>query len=141
MTRVYGYGYSVPPVPLVTIRATYQCDYWPNACDGCGAENPAEWGGYCDPANPWGTADDTYDPDAAGDEIGEPVLIVLPVYAAAKFLADFPGAVWELETECEASQNYRTGVHTRVTAHVDGPGAPAALELAGDILARRRADA
>lgn len=31
-------AYRVPLVPLVTIRATYDCAYWPDECSRCGAE-------------------------------------------------------------------------------------------------------
>ena len=99
---------------------------------------PAEWGGYCDPWNPWGTADDTFDPD--GDHYfdrGERFERIETVWGAAELIAEFPGAVWELETECEPSPNYRTGVDTRVTLHVDGPGGAAALELAAALMADR----
>lgn len=172
-------AYRVPLVPLVTIRATYDCTYWPNECGRCGAEtrdadgaeldyrgpyyhgggpvcpscgplpladvnppeDPAQWGGWCDPSNPWGSigGDDEYRADDNGEDYGrgEPVDVVLPVAEAAGFLAGFPGGVWDL-CEGESSPNYRTGVDVSVSAHADGPGAVAALTLAGEILAGRR---
>ena len=161
-------GYRVPLVPLVTIRATYDCAYFPQECGRCGAEveeatdgyvcrgecgtihaedvNPcmdaALWGGWCDPSNPWGTlwGDDEYRADDDGDAYGRngpPVELTLPVGEAARFLADFPGGIWDL---CEgvSQVNYQTGVFVTVTAHADGPGAVAALTLAGEIMAGRR---
>lgn len=166
-------GYRVPLVPLVTIRATYDCAYWPDECGRCGveaetlapcedapdgyvcpscgplpandvnpSEDPAQWGGWCDPCNPWGTlyGDDEYRADDETDSYGRngpPVEITLPVGEAARFLADFPGGVWDL-CEGESSANLSTGVDVSVTAHVDGPGAVAALTLAGETLAGRR---
>lgn len=129
-------GYRVPLVPLVTIRATYDCVYFPG-----GGEDAALWGGWCDPSNPWGTlwGDDEYradDSDAYGRN-GPPVELTLPVGEAARFLADFPGGVWDL-CEGSSSVNHRTGVDVSVTAHADGPGAVAALTLAGEIVAGRR---
>lgn len=172
----------VPTVPTVTIRATYDCAYWPDVCGRCGAEatvkpagyyaadgsparypagetdtyyrggdaycpacgrigaelvspaeDPAQWGGWCDPANPWGTADDWYSPDDDGDAYGrgEPIELELTIWDAAEVLRDFPGAIADTSLESEAGENYRTGVDTRVMAHVSGPGALAALELAG----------
>lgn len=168
--------YRVPLVPLVTIRATYDCVYWPNECGRCGAEvrtatgaeldysgdfhhgggyvcptcgpipsaevsptdDPPRWGGWCDPSDPWGTlwGDDGCRADDGADAYGRngpPVEIVLPVFEAARFLVDFPGGVWDL-CEGESSVNYRTGVDVSVTAHAHGPGAVAALELAGKIM-------
>ena len=173
-------GYRVPLVPLVTIRATYDCVYWPNehslcgaevrvasgaeldysgefhggggwVCPSCGvapsadvvpAENPATWGGWCDPSNPWGTlwGDDEYRADDDSDAYGRngpPVELTLPVGEAARFLADFPGGVSDL-CEGSSSANYQTGVDVTVTAHADGPGAVAALTLAGELMAGRR---
>jgi hypothetical protein len=166
----------------VTVRATYDCTYWPDVCERCGAEvrvlaagyysmdgtpapypataddvnvnggdaycptcghiparevsppaNPAQWGGWCDPANPWGTTDDTYRPDSEDPAYGasDPIGLALPIGEAIEFLREFPGAIWDTAQECEASPNYRTGVDTRVMAHVDGPLAPLALALAG----------
>lgn len=130
-------GYRVPLVPLVTIRATYDCVYFPD-----GEEDAATWGGWCDPSNPWGTlwGDDEYRADDDSDAYGRngpPVELTLPVGEAARFLADFPGGVWDL-CEGSSSVNYRTGVDVSVTAHADGPGAVAALTLAGELLAGRR---
>lgn len=166
-------------IPTVTIRATYDCTYWPNVCPSCGAEveavtdgrrffelagrygpfhdgggyvcsacgpltgdpspaeYPAQWGGWCDPANPWGTADDDRPTDDGFDH-GEPIVLTLPIYTAAEFLAAFPGAIWDTDVECEPSQNYGTGVYTTVTAHVDGPGATAALVLAAEMMGVQR---
>lgn len=40
--------------PTVTLRATYWSDWWPPDDD----PDVISWGGFCDPENPWGTADD-----------------------------------------------------------------------------------
>ena len=130
-------GYRVPLVPFVTIRATYDCAYFPD-----GEEDPATWGGWCDPSNPWGTlwGDDEYRADDDGDAYGRngpPVELTLPAGEAARFLADFPGGVWDL-CEGSSSVNYQTGVDVTVTAHADGPGAVATLTLAGELMAGRR---
>lgn len=115
----------------VTIRATYDCTYWPS--DEPDTE-PAQWGGWCDPDNPWGTADDRYDPDDTADAYGrgEPIEIELEPDDAVTFLVDFPGAIWDTGIECDPEQDYRTGVYTSVTAHVSGPDAE-------DVLARAEA--
>lgn len=129
-------AYRVPLVPLVTIRATYDCTYFPPD-----EEDAAQWGGWCDPSNPWGSigGDDEYRADDADEAYGrgEPVELALTIGEAVDFLADFPGGIWD-SREAESSPNYRTGVDVSVTAHVDGPGAVAALTLAGAILAGRR---
>ena len=98
----------------VTMRATYDCVLWH------GEDDYSEWGGYCDPENPWGTADDEYDESDESDAYGrgEPIVLELPFDDAVEFIRDFPGAVWDLHDHCDASQN-RTGVWTRVTLHVD----------------------
>lgn len=173
---------TTPAVPMVTITATYSCDYFPDECGTCGAEvdvksagfyddrghaamypaddtdtyycggdafcpncghvgsdrvnpanDPADWGGYCDPSNPWSTLDDEYRSGRSyNDPDDDPIPVVLPVYAAAEFLAQFPGGVWDA-TESEAEMGMTTGVWRRVTAHVDGPGATAALEIFGNL--------
>jgi hypothetical protein len=102
----------------VRMRATYDCVYWPDPED----DDPAQWGGWCDPHNPWGSlwGDDEYDPDDDSDAYGrgEPIEIVLPLNEAVEFVCDFPGAVWDL-WEGESSVNYRTGVDVSVTLHVE----------------------
>ena len=121
--------------PTVKLRATYDCVSWGQDVDGCPDTDPTTWGGFCDPRNPWGTADDDL-PDSLPYDGGEPIEIELPIYEAAQFIFDFPGAIWDLEIECDPSHNYRTGVASTVVLHVDGQGAPAALEIAAGMYAR-----
>lgn len=167
--------------PHVELKATFWCDWWP---PGEGDDDPVQWGGWCDPQNPWGTADDDppgdpicalcerrlyyrheyhrgckvtgatgwldefylWDDDPEPDECehrpvwadkdgdGEPIVLTLPIYQAAEFIRDFPGGVWDLGTESDHDQDYRTGVCTAVTLHVDGPGKDAALALADEMM-------
>jgi hypothetical protein len=120
-------------IPTVTLRATYTCWWWPS--DEPDTDHWT-WGGWCDPRNPWGTADDepreTY--DVEGDE---PIELVLPIYEAAEFIRDFPGAVWDWHDDCDASQNYVNGAYTTVTLHVSGEGEVAALNIAATLQAQR----
>lgn len=127
-------------IPTVTFTATYECVYWPEPED-C---DPHVWGGWCDPDNPWGTADDDIPFDdlvAIGGirDYGEPITTELPIWQAGDFIASFPGAVWDWQNDCDPSENYRTGVSTRVTLHVAGPGADAALEIADRLRNQRNA--
>lgn len=124
--------------PEVTFRATYECYYWPDD----GQENPWTWHGYCDPCNPWGTLNDDVPaaPSIWGTVAGdEPIEYTLPIWQAAEFIANFPGGVWDLQWECQPDQNYRTGVYSDVTLHMDGDGAEAAMVIATDIRERRKA--
>lgn len=109
----------------VILRAIYSCTLFTSD-----EEYPMEWGGFCDPYNPWGTADeeprDNY--HVEGDEAVE---VELPIDEAVRFVEDFPGGVWELNQECQPEQSPRTGVYTQVTLHVSGPGADDALDLVG----------
>lgn len=114
---------------MVTLRATYDCHYFPE-----GSDDPAEWGGWCNPANPWGTmyGDDEYDPNDTGPAYGRnspPDEIVLPVYSAAEFVRDFPGGVWDF-AEGESEMNFHSGVWRSVTLHLSGAGAETALAIA-----------
>jgi hypothetical protein len=115
--------------PAITLRATYSCDL------SLGEDDIAEWGGFCDPANPWGTADDDYNPDAPPhDPNDEPIILTEADFDTlddiVTFVRDFPGAVWDVVHDCDSSQNMRTGVYTRVTLHVDGPIAVDVLNAA-----------
>lgn len=122
-------------IPEVEMRATYHCVCWPYPQD----DTPLEWGGWCDPEHPWGTADDDIPASLDTSLTEEPIVLTLPIYQAGEFIATFPGAVWDLQQDCDPSENYRTGVSTQVTLHVDGPGGPAALEIAAQIIDRRKA--
>lgn len=120
-------------IPLATLRATYTCWWWPTDEPDT---DPWTWGGFCDPQNPWGTADDTprevYSVD--GDE---PIELHLPVYEAAEFIRDFPGAVWDLRDMCDMcapDQSFRNGAYTNVTLHVSGDAGETALELASVLM-------
>lgn len=119
-------------IPTVTFTATYECVYWPDPED----DTPMTWGGWCDPHNPWGTADD--DIPGAVEFDDEPITVELPIWQAAEFIVDFPGGVWDMR-DCDPSENYRTGVSTQVTLHVAGPGADAALEIADRLRTIRKA--
>lgn len=114
---------------MITIRATYDCTYWP---DPEPDTDPAQWGGWCDPSNPWGTADDTYDEHDTADAYGrgEPIDLVMTPAEAIDFLVDFPGSIWDTYIECDPSQDYRTGVYTTVIAHIEGPEATTVLDAA-----------
>jgi hypothetical protein len=114
--------------PLATLRATFECVQWPED-----EEDPLIWHGWCDPRNPWGTAD-TDPPDSPsiwGSDAGssEPIELELPIYEAAEFIRDFPGGVWD-HTESESEQSWRSGVWTSVTLHVSGIGGDAAIAIA-----------
>jgi hypothetical protein len=125
-------------IPTVTFTATYDCVYW-SAPDGELECEPTTWGGWCDPCNPWGTVDDDIPESWDTSQTEEPIGHVLPIWQAAEFIADFPGAVWDWQDDCHPSENYRTGVSTRVTLHVAGPGADAALEIADRLREQRKA--
>lgn len=107
---------------MLTIKmtATYDTVEWE---DGC--EEPITTGGYTDPSNPWGGWKNEMPDDIHGEAAKawatENVETVTfnNLLEAAEFVADFPGGVWDY-SECEAEQDYRTGVSTRVTLHVDG---------------------
>lgn len=115
---------------MVTLRATYTCWWWPS--DEPDTDHWT-WGGWCDPQNPWGTADD--EPrEQYHVEGDEPIDLFLPVYQAAEFIRDFTGGVWDLQTESDPDQNFRNGAYTNVTLHVVGEAAPAALELATSLM-------
>lgn len=124
-------------IPEVTFRATYDCYYWPSVV----SDDPYHWHGWCDPHNPWGTANDDIpaNPSIWGTSDGsEPIEVTMPIWEAAQFITDFPGSVWDM-TDCGSEQNYRTGVYTSVTLHVTGTGDVAAMELAHQFMERRKA--
>jgi hypothetical protein len=54
---------------MIVLRATYDCDWWPPGDD----EDPVQWGGFCDPNNPWGTAWDDPPGDPTCLHCGEPL--------------------------------------------------------------------
>lgn len=130
--------YDLDELPI-KLRATYSCDYWPDD----GVDYPVHWHGWCDPHNPWGSANSwprTYD-DPEFVEGDEPIEVVLPLAEAVEFIAEFPGGVWDL-CEGEHSQDYRTGVYTEVTLHVadwDDPYRNLVLERAEREMAQRDA--
>ena len=132
--------------PTLTITTTFETIRWSEICDHCGAtadnaerdhrgmhhcescgeyvgsdlaEHPDEERGYCDPSNPWGTI-------SWGDD--EPTTVVLPVDEAAELLADTSLGIWGYR-ECDAHENYRTGEHTTVTAHISGSNLAVAVVL------------
>lgn len=132
--------------PTVTITTTFETTRWPEVCDHCGAsaddvhrdhrgmhhcdhcgeyvgsepaEYPNEERGFCDPLNPWGTF-------SWGDD--EPTTVVLPVDEAAALLADTSLGIWGYR-ESDARENYRTGEHTTVTAHISGSNLAVAVVL------------
>ena len=111
----------------VILRATYEGVLFPEEDDKCIYSDPFIWRGWCDPENPWGTLDDEPRDQYSVDD--EPIELILPPYQAAEFIRDFPGAVWDLHTDCDPSQNYRTGVWTTVTLHVSGEAAETALAI------------
>lgn len=108
-----------PDTLFVNFTATFECVHWDDDDNGDPEPDPTVWGGFCDPTNPWGTADDdlpTYE-DWAKPFIGEPIVLTLPMDEAVDFALDFTGAVWDLVHDCESSPNWRTGVDTTVTLH------------------------
>lgn len=64
----------------VTLTATYDCVWWPPDED----PDPITWGGFCDPCNPWGTADDDPPPDPTCSICGEPITWRHDYYAGYK---------------------------------------------------------
>ena len=132
--------------PTVTIITTFETIRWSEICDHCGttadnaerdhrgmhhcescgeyvgtepAEYPDEERGFCDPLNPWGSV-------SWGDE--EPTTVTLPVDEAAALLADTGVGIWNY-CECDAHENYRTGEHTTITAHINGSNLAMAVVL------------
>lgn len=107
---------------MLTIKmtATYDTAQWEDDSD-----EPITTGGYTNPSNPWGgwknEMPDGIHGEAAKAWMAENVETITfnNFVEAAKFVADFPGGVWDY-SECEAEQDLPTGVWTRVTLHVDG---------------------
>lgn len=132
--------------PTVTIITTFETIRWPEICDHCGAsadnverdyrglhncescgeyvgsdlaDEHTEVQGFCDPLNPWGSI-------SWGDD--EPTTVTLPVDEAAALLADTGVGIWNY-CESDAHENYRTGEHTTVTAHISGSNLALAVVL------------
>lgn len=107
----------------IVLRATFEHVWWED-----GAEDPCEERGYTDPRNPWGGIDAIVPDGLCGapfaawrDKNAETVTFQPDEFAeCVDFVADFPGGVWNAETECEAEQNVRDGTWRRVWLHVDG---------------------
>lgn len=118
----------------VTLRATYD-DTDPNDTDGGDFADH----GYTDPRNPWGgftvsVVDAPSGPPFVAWREANAESVTLPLVPAAVFVADFPGAVWDWEPDCDAEMT-REGFYRRVTLHVDGePAAVAAVFALADRL-------
>lgn len=109
----------------ITVRATYDLVWWED-----GNAEPVEAGGYTDPENPWRGEDVPVPAGLCGPDFlvwrdrNVDSLIFLPSEAdeLVDFVRDFPGAVWDAGTECEAEQVI-IGDEARwrqVTLHLDG---------------------
>lgn len=99
-------------IPTIKISATYDCVYWLD-----GVEDPIEWGGFCDPCNPYGTADSIYREGRLSGEDDEPIIVELPLPDALTLLRNFPGGIWGF-SEVDPEQTIN-GAWTRVYAHLD----------------------
>lgn len=110
-----------PAGVTITMTATYDTTEWESEEPDT---DPTITHGFTDPSNPWGgfkhEMPDGCVGDAAKAWMAENVerLEFGDFEEAAQFVADFPGGVWDYR-ECEADQDYRTGVYTRVTLHVE----------------------
>lgn len=101
---------------IIELRATRE-EYWWDDPEGSDSLQREE--GYVDVHNPWGSFD--YE---------EPLAYYCSPLEAAVIVADFPGAVWDYEPECDASQDFQTGHYTRVMLHVQEPYDTFIFELA-----------
>lgn len=124
-----------------------------------GDNQPRRTGGYTDPHNPWGGLDSEIPEGLCGEPFSiwreenvEPLVFddddpstlddgefdddgvwrdFSALEVAARFIVDFPGAVWDL-WEGEYSMNFRTGIERGVTLHVEvAPDPFTQLLLAG----------
>lgn len=105
----------------ITMRATFQDVEWES--DEPDTE-PTITGGFTDPNNPWGG----FRSEAPEGLVGEAfvawrdenveTLTFDDIEEAAEFIVDFPGGVWDW-CEGESSTDYKTGVNTEVTLHVE----------------------
>ncbi len=84
-----------------------------------------EAGGFTDPRNPWGGADDAVPEMLCGERFvawrdANTTWIELGIEEAARFVAEFPGGVWDA-TEAEFSTvDYARGTRRAVLLHVEG---------------------
>lgn len=99
---------------IIELRATYETYWWEDD-----DEEPCAESGYTDVHNPWG-----------GFKSSDEQPYHCSPIEAAVIVADFPGAVWDYEPECDPSQDFRTGKYTRVTLHVQEPHDGFVFELA-----------
>lgn len=105
----------------ITMTATYSDTEWESDEPDT---DPTITSGFTDPRNPWGGFHSEVPEGLVGEAFTEwckdnvERLEFDDVNEAAEFIAEFPGGVWDW-SESEPDLNYRTGVYTEVTLHVE----------------------